>query len=148
MEFMTKEKKSLTKDELKSCPKCAYKNLKENKKCEKCGFSFNKNKRNVLLSFLFCLFVIVILSVLVYLKNPFIINNFSLIKKIVGGLIILLLLINTLTNYHHQVINLDYSKENNPTLDLKGLKKISSFTLCLAFIIFIILLTYIISTLI
>lgn len=79
-----------------SCPKCALKNKVNVKKCVNCGYSFNgKNVRNII-SLIISIVVIIIMGILVFVNNRFVINNMKWMIRGVGIIGIIMIMISTL----------------------------------------------------
>lgn len=126
--------KTILQHDTISCPKCARINKNDVIKCVSCGYKFKgKNWRN-LINLIISIIVVIILGVLVYVDNNFVVSNLKWIIKIVGLVGIIMILISTLSYGKKQQLVISAEEQINDK-KFKRFKVVSSLSVVLGILI-------------
>lgn len=81
----------------KSCPKCGKINYNNVKLCVRCKYDFTSKKRTIWFNLIISIFLVAILSLLVFFDKEGIVQKFNLALKVIAGFIIFVIFVKTLT---------------------------------------------------
>ena len=127
--------------ETKSCPKCARRNKIDAVICSKCGYKFGK-KRSIWFNLIISIFLVIILSLMVYFKHVGTVNNISNILKILAAILICGLLYGTVNYGKNDIIKFSAEEEMIDNEKFNLLRKISNIAIIIGTILVVGFLIY------
>lgn len=127
----------------KSCPRCARKNKIDVKKCTYCGYHFKSNRKMVIQNLIISVFIVLVLGILLTLELTGVVRHIDRGFKIVAILLIVFILYTTIHYGAKEVI----SYGDKPDLHLEKekfskMKMISNIAIIVGGILIAILLIY------